>query len=361
MNKCILRMAMSLILCTSTAVVNAEKLTYEDEDEDEYAWAIATFDGEKEPEVIEYFGENEKGTNGLEYLRIFRRNSDGKRYRYNEKLSYGLRWSDKNIYIYDFNRNEERLAFDFSLSAGNCFTTYNGVEWIVESVKDTLVNISFMGEGALSKKKLLNVCSLDGCFRDKWLEEYGSLSNHMMIFPLNEKRKYKMLWIAHKVGHNLIKTLASDPFYTLDTGYSEDYDLYSGKEIFTCSYENGRLNVDFECRTSNRLYYLLYRKNDDFHVVYSHELSPATDCDEGGVKGSFVLTGVPAPQCGKYTMHMTSAGGSQNDATEIRDWKNGMSGMPEKVSVYDAQGRKQAISNKGGINIIGGQKVYMKQ
>ena len=99
-------------------------------------WALAVLEkGKDKPTVLEYHSVAELAENGIEYFRIF---DDGFRFRkepYNPvKLQYGYRWSDGKMFIYDFESQMETLAFDFNLEVDDHFTTFNGIEWIVEMV-----------------------------------------------------------------------------------------------------------------------------------------------------------------------------------------------------------------------------------
>lgn len=66
------------------------------------------------------------------------------------------------MYIYDYKNQKESLAFDFNLTSGDHFTSFNGLEWKVETAGDTLVNMSFMGKGEKVTKKLLTVQHPEG-------------------------------------------------------------------------------------------------------------------------------------------------------------------------------------------------------
>lgn len=68
-------------------------------------WALATMEnGQEKPIIVEYHSLNEKGANGVDYMRIY---DDGFRFRkdpYNPvKTQFGYRMQDKKIFIYDYN------------------------------------------------------------------------------------------------------------------------------------------------------------------------------------------------------------------------------------------------------------------
>lgn len=96
----------------------------------EYCWAMAVMkQGQDKPTIIEYHCQIETAANGIEYHRIYDYSYLFKPEPYNPiKLQYGYRMADRKIFIYDFDTNEERQAFDFTLSPGDRFTTYNGME-----------------------------------------------------------------------------------------------------------------------------------------------------------------------------------------------------------------------------------------
>jgi hypothetical protein len=79
--------------------------------------------GQDIPTVVEQHSALETAENGIVYHRIY---DDSYRIRgeaYNPvRLQYGYRWSDKKMFVYDFEKQEETLAFDFNLSEGNHFT-----------------------------------------------------------------------------------------------------------------------------------------------------------------------------------------------------------------------------------------------
>ncbi len=160
-------------------------------------WAMAVLEkGKESPTILEYHSYVETLENGTEYYRIYDHSFRNGQYNH-VKLQYGYRLADKQILVYDFESQEETLAFDFNLAVGEHFTTYNGVEWIVEEAKDTLVNTSFCGKGESVTKKLLTVRSLDGTLRDQWLEDFGSFTNHFMINSMDNVVFSQTLWMEY--------------------------------------------------------------------------------------------------------------------------------------------------------------------
>jgi hypothetical protein len=77
----------------------------------QHNWAMAFVEkGQDIPTVVEYHSAQETAENGIVYHRIF---DDSYRIRgeaYNPvKLQYGYRWTDKQMFIYDFNKQKETL------------------------------------------------------------------------------------------------------------------------------------------------------------------------------------------------------------------------------------------------------------
>ena len=123
------------------------------------------------------------------------------------------------MFVYDFEKQEETLAFDFNLSEGDHFTTYNDMEWEIESVKDTLVNISFCGKGDSVSKRLLTARTLDGKLTDKWLEDFGSFTNLFMISSMENVECSQTLWMEYAMGEYLEWEICTGPIFGHDTGW----------------------------------------------------------------------------------------------------------------------------------------------
>jgi hypothetical protein len=49
------------------------------------------------------------------------------------------------MFIYDFDKQEETLAFDFNLSEGDHFTTFNGKKWEIVDIRNVLLKINRAG------------------------------------------------------------------------------------------------------------------------------------------------------------------------------------------------------------------------
>ena len=343
----ILKLFVSVLLLGGAHAVQAQN-----------SWAMATIeDGKDWPSTTWYTCQPEKGANGIEYLRIYDKSHlMHQEYRDPVKQQYGYRMSDKQIFIYDFEKDEERLAFDFTLSAGDHFSTYNGMEWEVDAAMDTLVNISYEGKGESCAKRLLKVHSVDGRYSDQWLEDFGSFANHFMILPMIESGHMQTLWMEYEYGYNLVREFSSDPFYTHDSGWPDKN--AHGPESHNITYNDGTLRVeDIGKYSPNRAYSLFYRVGDGLYCVYVWIVSPGTGA-------AYVVWhhdiayyyNLPEPQSGKYTIYSMDErpAGIINPAI--------VSGNNQtESSIYDLQGRRLTSKPKEGIYILQGQKVFMKK
>ena len=356
-----------ILIVTNTVRAQNQKF-YPSDEYGTFQWAMATIEeGKSMPTLTWYICDPQKGANGVKYQRIYDASCHIDHiYQAPKTLPYGFRLADKSIYIYDFDSKEERLAFDFTLSVGDRFTTYNGIEWLVDAVGDTLVNLSYKEEGEPSSKRLLKVKSTNGQYTDTWLEDFGSLSNHFMILPLKEKQRTHTLWMQYDYGHNLVRIISDDPLYTHDNGYPEydynsrPYPEYVDQPIyFYSTYANGMLEVavrdDF---SPNRLYYCLYRVGDDLYNAFHWSISPGTDLD--GVKMrrqyEYCIPGLPAPQSGQYTINYDKREPSNETVIANTTADNSWSTPP----LYDLQGRKLQQKPSKGMYIQGGKKVLVK-
>lgn len=320
------------------------------------SWAMVTIeDGKDWPSFAEYHGWAEKGANGIEYLRIHDYDGTSEPV----KLQYGYRMSEKKIFIYDYETNEERIAFDFTLSAGDHFRTYNGIEWKVDVAIDTLVNISYKGKGESTTKRLLKVHSIDGRYSDQWLEDFGSFSNHFMIQPMIQSGQMQTLWMEYEMGCNLVRIISSDPLYTHDSGYP-DYNTKRGdeQESYSAIYSDGILKFEEVGWCSpNRVYSLYYRIDDELYCVYEWEISPASGA--AIVLWHHVISyfyGLPEPQSGKYTIHNRIGDRPTSIANPTNDTSNNLS----ESSIYNLQGRKLTSKPAKGIYIQQGKKKFVE-
>lgn len=324
----------------------------------QHHWAIAVLEnGKEKPTIMEYHSVTEKAKNGIEYHRIF---DDGYRFRneaYNPiKLQYGYRWADKQMYIYDFENNEETLAFDFNLTSGDHFTTFNGMEWEIEEVKDTLVNTSFQGKGECVTKTLLTVKTLDGTWRDQWLEDFGSFTNHFMISSMENVECSQTLWMEYDMGEYLAREITTGPIYAHDSGWIDGAFEASVMPYTVCTYyDDGRLIIeDVQWWYAHRDYICFYQTGDNIHKVYSWELEPHVDLGNSALRRDVItFNGLPVPSSGKYTIHW-------DDEEYTTGIKNTHSSSQAKDRVYDLQGRRLWSQPTKGIYIMDGVKMYTK-
>ena len=339
---------MAILLLTCPIVIHAQQ-----------SWAMAIIEeGQDKPLFREYHCEPEKGANGMDYMRIYDWTFIIRQEYYNpEQLQYGYRMPEKKIFVYDYETDEERLAFDFTLSVGDHFTTYNGIEWIVEEARDTLVNTSYMGIGECCTKRFLKVCSLDGCYSDQWLEDFGSFTNHFMITPMSEARRAQTLWMEYESGHYLAREISADPLFAHDSGWEEPnyYEYVQESDFYVnCMYEDGSLMVeDYRWRSQNREYTCFYREGDDLYIAYKWDLNPATEADIVVARKDIAYyTGLPAPQSGKYTMHFRQD--ERPTGVTLPTIR------PKESPIFDLQGRQLKSAPQKGIYIQNGKKVLVK-
>ena len=317
-------------------------------------WALAVMEqGKEKPTIMEYLGSKEMAENGKEYFRV--RDITG-HHPTNLQYGYNYRWADKQIVIYDFNSQKETIAFDFNLAPGDRFTTFNGMEWVVETVKDTAVNISFRGVGESVTKRLFTVRTTDGKQSDQWLEDFGSFTNLLMIDRLDNVRYSHTLWLEYYYGKNLAREINADPFFAHDSGWIDRaYESDSKEEYSKCYFENGQVVFQsIAWRWPHREYTCFYRDGDDIYRLYSCELSPHVD---GGTyayrKDVITFQGLPAPASGCYNIHI----GGDNYTTGISH-----TGTPvqAKGAFYNLQGQRLWQKPKKGMFIKDGRKIFIK-
>lgn len=325
----------------------------------QHYWALATMEnGQEKPVVCEYHSLNEKGTNGVDYMRIY---DDGFRFRhepYNPvKTQFGYRMQDKKIFIYDYDKDEERLAFDFELSVGETFTTYNGMEWKVEEVKDTFMHISPIETCDVEQYKLLKVRSIDGKWTDQWLENFGSFTNHFMIKSMDEVKLSQALWMEYDYGEYIAREFSADPLFGHDTGWMMP--VYNESEV--CSHEetysdSTLIIEDVSFTYYQRDYICFYREGDIISTLYSWEFEPHVE--NTGIhhlyKDVMVFRGLPKPT-DSYQIEYYS----ELPTTEPNSINN-VSTETEQSALYDLQGRKLFSKPTSGIYIQQGRKILVK-
>ncbi len=324
----------------------------------QHYWAIAVLEeGEEKPTIMEYHSVAETAENGMEYYRIFDNSYRFRKETYNPvKLQYGYRWADKQMYIYDFENDKETLAFDFNLNAGDHFTTFNGMEWEIEMVKDTLVNMSFMGKGESVMKKLLIVKKLDGTIRDQWLEDFGSFTNHFMISSMENVECSQTLWMEYDMGEYLTREITTGPIYAHDSGWIDGAFEASVMPYRVCTYyDDGRLIIeDVQWWYAHRDYICFYQNGDDIYKMYGWELEPHVNFGNSALRRDVItFNGLPAPSNGKYTIHW-----------DDNEYTTGISNIhpssQTRNRVYDLQGQRLWSKQTKGIYIKDGVKVYAK-
>lgn len=324
----------------------------------QHHWAMATMEeGMAMPTIIEYHSVIETSDDRVEYYRIY---DDGYRFRkeaYNPiKTPYGYRWNDKKMYIYDYVNQKETLAFDLNLSKGDHFTTFNGMEWIVEAVKDTLVNISFCGNGECVSKRLLTVCSTNGNTSDQWLEDFGSFSNHFMILNMEDVKWSQTLWMEYNMGEYLSCEIKEDPYYSHDSGWMDSNSEENANDKYTkCVFENGQLSFEnAQWCYEHRSYSFFYRIGDDIYQIYSWELEPHVDSGTLAIRKDVVIFDrLPVPESGIYTVHIDDNCYTTNISNLINKNKS-------TDSYYNINGQCMCVKPEKGVYIQSGKKYVVK-
>lgn len=321
-------------------------------------WSMAVMQkGDTKPAFLMYCAAEDTVVNGVAYFSV-----DDYNYLPGErpsKLPYGYRMADKKIYIYNFDSKKEVVAMDFTLSVGDHFTTYNGMQWEVEAVKDTLVNVSFCGWGDSVSKRLLRVRTLDGTMTDQWLEDFGSFANHFMIRSMENVVFSHTLWMEYGYGEYLARDISADPFYAHASKWMEndedvgdaadEYDIFS-----TFNYKNGTLSLVNKMVTfGHRFYSCFYRDCDNFYRLNMEEMSPNLACPLSEKIDTITFDGVPAPITGQYTLHV----GDDTYSTGIRPV---MRSPQSSHRIYDAQGRQLPAKPKRGLYIQDGVKYNVR-
>ena len=320
------------------------------------SWAVAVMeDGCEKPYIMEYHGIAETVGNGKEYCRIV---DDSYRYR-NETfnpvtLRYGYRWEGKKLFVYDFDAQQERLAMDVSLSVGDVFTTCNGMEWIVETAKDTLVNISLCGKEEI--RRLLHVRTSDGKISDQWLEGFGSFRNLFMIDSMEGVTYSQALWMEYGYGEYLTREINDDPFFAHDSGWLAGHYGMTSNDCYTrCLWNNGNLTFE-ESRWwyAHRDYTCFYRNGNDIYNLYAWEMAPHIDNSVYVVtKDVVAFRGLPTPDGEGYVVHL----GDKSYPTSVI---NTCADAVSQSSCYDIQGQSLLVQPAKGLFISKGKKVYVK-
>lgn len=322
------------------------------------SWQMAVLEnGKSTPVIKEYFAkysEDETDEKGLDYLRIYV-GYNGQAVPEPQCLQYGYLIDNKKILMYDFKNKIETVAFDFTLSVGDHFTTVNGMEWEVLAARDTIVNRSLdcndkEGDETL---RLLEVRTLDGKMTDQWLEDFGSFANHFMINSLDNVQYSHTLWMEYSYGCYIAREINDGVFFGHDSGWltaNHDIEIDSLPQP-VCSYENGKVTIkSFEWGLDHREYDCYYRDGDNINNLSSQELNPQIDCEPGFIAVVHTFCGLPEPECGMYYVH------SKNRVytTSI----NNIHAAPKASNgLYDLQGRRLSSEPNKGIYIRDGKKI----
>lgn len=326
------------------------------------SWGMASMEKDNPvPTILEYHAYPEQGAKGILYQRIYDESYIVRQEFHNPiPLQYGFRMSDRKMWVYDFNVDEERLAFDFTLSAGDRFTTYNGMEWELVEAADTIVKLINDGEEELSTKRLLKVRSADGLLSDCWLEGFGSFSNHLMIMPMDGMSQVYTLWMEDEEGRCMARELSADPLFTHDSGlFVQDPSIRQLENYVSCTYQDGILTVeDLRWRAPNHEFSCFYRVGDELFCAYVWNLKPSTESDVVFKRKDLAhYAGLPIPYSGEYKIHFSMY---EKPAEGLLTGQGSSVGRDERQkaqSVYDLKGVLQPRPLSKGIYIENGRKV----
>jgi len=227
------------------------------------------------------------------------------------------------------------------------------MEWEIESVKDTLVNISFCGKGESVSKRLLTARTLDGKLTDKWLEDFGSFTNLFMISSMENVECSQTLWMEYTMGEYLAREICTGPIFGHDTGWLDGAFEASVMPYTVCTYNNGQLIIeDVQLWYEHRDYICFYQNGDNIYKIYSWELEPHIDMGNSALRRDIItFNELPTPASGKYVVHIDD----NEYTTGIRSV--GTTLQPTRC-VYDLQGRRLLSQPAKGVYIRDGQKVY---
>lgn len=342
----------SALLLSATCIAQAQ-----------HSWGIATLAATQDNMTYsEYRCQPEKGTNGIEYQRIYDESCNTRHEYYNPiRLQYGYRLADQRIYVYDYTNNTERIAFDFTIKAGDSFSTYNGMSWTVDEAKDTLVNMSYNEEGDCSIKRLLKVHSTDGKYHDEWLEDFGSFMNHFMILPMNEAQRSYTLWMEYEEGHYIAREISAYPFFTHSSMMPEHNTGYDAPYV-NWSYKEGTLIADVvRWSDISREYFCFLLKGDDINLSYIWRLHPGYEtCVVVLRKDCFRFEGMPSPShSSTYSLKSSAAYDPFKGISTGIEKVHTINGNPAELNISDLQGRWLPTKHNG-INVTKGRKTLVK-
>lgn len=354
------------MLSEGLSALYAQELGTEELYQTQMAWAMVVMEEGQESPVFYNCNRTavEMAENGMTYnrFRFFRYTISDYEGPF-ENQQYGYRMADKKIYIYDFEKQQETLAFDFNLSVGDHFTTFNGLEWEVEAVKDTLVKIlaPLAGcEATVLPRRLLTVRTLDGRYSDQWMESFGSFTNHFMILSMENVKFAHTLWVkVYGYDYYISREINADPIYSHDTGRMEPDGNYEEEEpVMKCSFENGQVTFeDFQQGFECRYYFCFYRNGSDIYEIYGEEFEPHVDGgDYAWRRDVITFKDLPAPASGSYTIHIGNNTYTTNSTT-TGIVNVGTSSSGHTGDLYDLQGRKLKSEPANSIYIKDGRKV----
>ena len=131
-------------------------------------------------------------------------------------LSLAYRFDDTKMYVYNFDTQEEYVAYDFSLQPGERFTTPDGICWKIVSREGKVFETTWDGMTDYKKEHIvLAVQSEDGKIVDEWVEYIGSLNYPIQNWGRTDIKRSRTAFFNY--DHDAFKLLAfpffEDPIY----------------------------------------------------------------------------------------------------------------------------------------------------
>lgn len=270
-------------------------------------------------------------------------------------MTYGYRNDDEKMYVYNYEKEEESVAYDFTLQPGEQFTTPDGVCWEVIK-RRTEVFESLLDENLIDYKNehvVLNVLSSDGTMTDEWVQYIGALHYPIQVWGRSDiKRSHTAFFNFGDSDDKLLYfNFSEDPIYgqyvmvvsgpDAHTELNRNYSITTGEESIDVSINYYTWLTRHYCYT--------YRINDTFDIQ-SLELGPYLD---GGDLSSALLglTFPDAPSFDNYNVIFNGEMLSTSIATPQESDQN--------RSTYDLSGRKVS-KPKSGVYIKDRKKVILR-
>lgn len=272
-----------------------------------------------------------------------------------EPLTYGYRFDEEKMLVYNFQTEEEVVAYDFTLQSGELFTTPDGISWKVVGRRIEEFESTFDYQTDYQNEHLvLKLQSVDGTMTDEWVQYIGSL--HHPIQTWGQKNITLARTAFFNFGEHDDKLLcfdfAEDPLYGQCVNANPD--PYASTEInrnYFIMADEDKLNITISYYTWFTRHYCYTYRNGNTFDIHSIELGPYRDSGDSGTP-SFGLTLSGAPSYDNYTI--VYDGKILRTSIEM-PWQE-----EKKHPAFDLSGRRLTIPSTKGIYIRDGRKVVWK-